>query len=347
MSKLLARLAGYLRNRTLVGVDKVGNRYFTRTEEIDGIMKEKRWVVFKGEEDPTSLPVEWICWLNGQRKRAPTPECMFLTAKVLKQEEEERRAKEGSSCKSTSTDKTGGPDLKSFIRQFPTASEGNKLEEESDAVDRASAQFNLLLQPRMFPSLACSKIWWSAPRFNALSMRPCMGIQNQLDRAQPSSQGHGSHRHEMDYIVMLTWFEYMYCKLLFRKDRDSGEVRISRIGYEDCVRILRSDHRAIKATNVKELAYIILDLCIANATVTLGEVPKLQEKHKKDGQIEKALRRCAVEYERATKVYFRKAVEQLGTKSYLEAQNSAHIGGALVLGTVAEGIVSLLRLNKS
>jgi len=86
MSKLLARIAGYLSNRTLVGVDKVGNRYFTRTEEIDGIskwvsplpvvnlclffslhlllvcvfvdvsVKEKRWVVFKGEEDPTSLP---------------------------------------------------------------------------------------------------------------------------------------------------------------------------------------------------------------------------------------------------------------------------------------------------
>jgi NADH dehydrogenase [ubiquinone] 1 alpha subcomplex assembly factor 2 len=86
MSKLMARIAGYLSNRTLVGVDKVGNRYFTRTEEIDGIskcvsplpvvnlclffslhlllvcifvdvsVKEKRWVVFKGEEDPTSLP---------------------------------------------------------------------------------------------------------------------------------------------------------------------------------------------------------------------------------------------------------------------------------------------------
>ncbi|KAJ6703638.1 PECTINESTERASE INHIBITOR-LIKE [Salix viminalis] len=144
-------------------------------------------------------------------------------------------------------------------------------------------------------------------------------------------------------------------------------------GYEDCVRILRSDRRAIKATNVKELAYIILDLCIANATVTLGEVPKLREKYKKDGKIEKALRRCAVEYKKATKVYFRKAVEQLGKKSYLEAQNLAHIGGALgtsceqefyfqapefsplwprnhdlaVLGTVAEGIVSLLRLKKS
>nr|TKR97446.1 hypothetical protein D5086_0000210910 [Populus alba] len=41
MSKLLARIAGYLSNRTLVGVDKVGNRYFTRTEEIDGISNER------------------------------------------------------------------------------------------------------------------------------------------------------------------------------------------------------------------------------------------------------------------------------------------------------------------
>ncbi|XP_061965286.1 uncharacterized protein LOC133689434 isoform X3 [Populus nigra] len=144
MSKLLARIAGYLSNRNLVGVDKVGNRYFTRTEEIDGIMKEKRCVIFKGEGDPTSLSVEWICWLNGQRKRAPTPEeQMELEARrelvkqnvaLLKQEEEERRAKEGSSHKAKST----GPDLKSFIHQFPT--EGNKLEEESDAVDRGSGE---------------------------------------------------------------------------------------------------------------------------------------------------------------------------------------------------------------
>ena len=85
MSKLLARIAGYLSNRNLVGVDKVGNRYFTRTEEIDGIskwvsplpvvdlclffslhlllvcifvdvsVKEKRCVIFKGEGDPTSI----------------------------------------------------------------------------------------------------------------------------------------------------------------------------------------------------------------------------------------------------------------------------------------------------
>ncbi|CAK7335450.1 unnamed protein product [Dovyalis caffra] len=145
------------------------------------------------------------------------------------------------------------------------------------------------------------------------------------------------------------------------------------VGYEECVTILRSDRRAIKATNVKELAYIILDLCIANATETLGEIPRLQEKYTKDGKTEEALRRCVMAYESAIKDYFCKAVQQLGTKSYREAQYSAHIGGALgtsceqefyfqapeisplwfrnhdlaVLGLVAEGIVSLLRLHKS
>lgn len=41
MSKLFTRLAGFFSSRTFVGVDKVGNRYFTRKEEVDGIRK---WV---------------------------------------------------------------------------------------------------------------------------------------------------------------------------------------------------------------------------------------------------------------------------------------------------------------
>ncbi|XP_044472931.1 uncharacterized protein LOC123201474 [Mangifera indica] len=137
MSKLFSRLAGFFTGRTFVGVDKAGNRYFTRTEELDGIMKEKRWVVFKGEQDPTSIPVEWICWLNGQRKRAPAQEEIAelearrervkLNVALLKKEEEEKRAREGSIPKGKSTGKVGGPDLKSFINQFPTALEGEGL----------------------------------------------------------------------------------------------------------------------------------------------------------------------------------------------------------------------------
>lgn len=129
MSKLWARLAGMFRPRTQVGVDKAGNQYFTRVEEMDGIMKEKRMVIFKGEEDPTSIPVEWICWLSGQRKKAPTPEEMAeLDARrervkmnvALLKKEEERKAKAGSGPQQTKPpSKVGGPDIKSFIRQFP------------------------------------------------------------------------------------------------------------------------------------------------------------------------------------------------------------------------------------
>lgn len=37
MSKIFSRIAGYFSSRTLVGMDKSGNRYFARKEEIDGI----------------------------------------------------------------------------------------------------------------------------------------------------------------------------------------------------------------------------------------------------------------------------------------------------------------------
>ncbi|XP_050368087.1 uncharacterized protein LOC126786334 [Argentina anserina] len=144
MSKWLGRIAGMFRSGSMVGKDKAGNRYFTRNDELDGILKEKRWVVFKGEEDPTSVPVEWICWLNGQRKKAPTAEEMIeLEAKrervrqnvaLLKKEEEERKAREGTTRKVVNSGK-GGPDLKSFIRQFPGSSEGDKHKEETNEMD--------------------------------------------------------------------------------------------------------------------------------------------------------------------------------------------------------------------
>ncbi|KAM0029508.1 putative NADH dehydrogenase [ubiquinone] 1 alpha subcomplex subunit 12 [Helianthus debilis subsp. tardiflorus] len=56
MSRIWSRLSAMLRNRTFIGADKAGNQYYVRTEQIDGIMKEKRWVEFKGEVDSTSIP---------------------------------------------------------------------------------------------------------------------------------------------------------------------------------------------------------------------------------------------------------------------------------------------------
>ncbi|ESQ54575.1 hypothetical protein EUTSA_v10026517mg [Eutrema salsugineum] len=134
MSRLWARVAGFFSSKSFIGVDKTGNKYFSRVEEIDGLAKEKRWVVFRREEDPTSIPVEWICWLNGQRKRAPTPEEMAelearrervkLNVALLKKEEEEKKAREGTGRKIMSIGKVEGPDLTSFVRHFPADSKG-------------------------------------------------------------------------------------------------------------------------------------------------------------------------------------------------------------------------------
>ncbi|XP_027171263.1 NADH dehydrogenase [ubiquinone] 1 alpha subcomplex assembly factor 2 isoform X1 [Coffea eugenioides] len=156
MSRFWAGIVGLFRNRTMAGMDKAGNRYFTRMEEIDGVMKEKRWVVFKGEQEPTSVPVEWICWLNGQRKIAPTPEEMAelearrervrLNVALLKKEEEERGAK-GLSQEAAKTGKVVGPDLKSFIRQLPVTSEGDGRGEALDASGRASKATDSEKQP--------------------------------------------------------------------------------------------------------------------------------------------------------------------------------------------------------
>ncbi|XP_057486433.1 uncharacterized protein LOC130772549 isoform X1 [Actinidia eriantha] len=150
VSKLWARIAGLFGSRSMSGMDKAGNRYFARKEEIDGVMKEKRWVVFKGEDDPTSIPVEWICWLNGQRKKAPTSEEMMelearrervrLNVALLKKEEEERRAKEGSRHTTTKIGKVVVPDLRSFIQQFPDASKGSGDGETSGAKDGRTSE---------------------------------------------------------------------------------------------------------------------------------------------------------------------------------------------------------------
>jgi hypothetical protein len=45
---------------------------------------EKRWIKFKGNPDPTTVPVEWNSWLNGRRERAPTLEVLlFLLLEYL------------------------------------------------------------------------------------------------------------------------------------------------------------------------------------------------------------------------------------------------------------------------
>ncbi|XP_057826977.1 uncharacterized protein LOC131038536 isoform X4 [Cryptomeria japonica] len=100
IAKVMAKLKGLFRSGNMVGIDKSGNRYFVRTEDVDGALKEKRWVEFENDSDPTTLPVEWISWLSGQRKKAPTAQQMLdlevqrervkMNAAIMQKEEEKR-----------------------------------------------------------------------------------------------------------------------------------------------------------------------------------------------------------------------------------------------------------------
>ncbi|KAH9803763.1 NADH dehydrogenase 1 alpha subcomplex subunit 12 [Citrus sinensis] len=182
MSRLLARIAGFFSSRTQVGVDKAGNRYFTRTEELDGRMKEKRWVVFKGEQDPTSVPVEWICWLNGQRKIAPTPEEIA--------ELEARRER----VKLNVARIVGGPDLKSFLRQFPSGSEGDKRQEPTGAKD--GERGCPLPSRHLILALTSCNISAGPRKQRQRKQNQCQSIRSQQDLANPSGQGRGNHQHD-------------------------------------------------------------------------------------------------------------------------------------------------------
>lgn len=47
----------------LVGEDEFGNRYFTERRAGKG-RRRKRWVLYKGEAEPSKVPAEWHSWLH-------------------------------------------------------------------------------------------------------------------------------------------------------------------------------------------------------------------------------------------------------------------------------------------
>ena len=47
----------------LVGKDQDGNKYY-KSNISHGIKKEKRWVLYKKNEDPTNIDPNWHAWLH-------------------------------------------------------------------------------------------------------------------------------------------------------------------------------------------------------------------------------------------------------------------------------------------
>ena len=57
----------------LVGVDDSGNRYYReRGRRAAARRKERRWVVFSRDADPTRVPTGWVGWLHGRILEPPS-----------------------------------------------------------------------------------------------------------------------------------------------------------------------------------------------------------------------------------------------------------------------------------
>ena len=56
------RLFTYFRGR-LVGQDREGNRYFIEKRPRKGL-RQRRWVLYSGEAEPSRVPAEWHAWLH-------------------------------------------------------------------------------------------------------------------------------------------------------------------------------------------------------------------------------------------------------------------------------------------
>ncbi|MCF8496041.1 MAG: NADH:ubiquinone oxidoreductase subunit NDUFA12 [Alphaproteobacteria bacterium] len=60
----------WTRRRALVGTDQSGNRYY-RGRPIKGYRHERRWVLYKGAPEASTVPAEWHGWLHHQTDVIP------------------------------------------------------------------------------------------------------------------------------------------------------------------------------------------------------------------------------------------------------------------------------------
>ena len=62
MATIGTRLTTWLRGRK-VGRDQFGNRYF-RGRPRTGYQRERRWVIYAGEDEASAVPPAWHAWLH-------------------------------------------------------------------------------------------------------------------------------------------------------------------------------------------------------------------------------------------------------------------------------------------
>ncbi|MQM15169.1 hypothetical protein Taro_048115 [Colocasia esculenta] len=153
MSKLFSKIANFFSSRMLVGVDKAGNRYFTRMEEIDGVASLSSEAKVHGR---TALRGGYVAEEIWQHKEMLELEAYRERVRInvdLLKKEEERKSKGRSLQQSKSTGKVQSPDLKSFIQQFPGASLNERRASVSSMIP---SEFNNALDAWKFSFLDMS-----------------------------------------------------------------------------------------------------------------------------------------------------------------------------------------------
>jgi NADH:ubiquinone oxidoreductase subunit len=55
-----------------VGEDEFGNRYYRERGAAGRGRRERRWVVFSSEAEPTRVPPGWVGWLHGRIQEPPS-----------------------------------------------------------------------------------------------------------------------------------------------------------------------------------------------------------------------------------------------------------------------------------
>lgn len=57
-----------------VGLDKWGNEYYESKTTKRFFGRKERWVLYKGEAEPSKIPISWFSWLHYQKNDAPGAE---------------------------------------------------------------------------------------------------------------------------------------------------------------------------------------------------------------------------------------------------------------------------------
>ncbi|MBX2834720.1 MAG: NADH:ubiquinone oxidoreductase subunit NDUFA12 [Micavibrio sp.] len=60
-----------LSSKEQVGTDAYGNKYYRMKKPRPGYKRERRWVMYKGAPEASSVPPEWHGWLHYQSNIVP------------------------------------------------------------------------------------------------------------------------------------------------------------------------------------------------------------------------------------------------------------------------------------